>query len=114
MDKQGAVQLWSTAAKVLKNDNPIAFENWFKTLEPIDFDGKKLILQTENLFSRNILLRNHIGQIESLLTTLCGTDIVCELVLPGEAVTVVPEPAAEPVKPAQSSKYQQTVSYHLL
>ena len=101
MDKQAAIQLWSTAAKVLKSENPVAFDNWFKQLDPIDFDGKKLTLKAENYFARNIIQRNHLDQIRTVLCSICDEDMTCDIVLTEDFAAPQPEP--RPARPEQTN-----------
>ena len=110
MDKQAAIQLWSTAAKVLKSENPVAFENWFKNLEPIGFDGKKLTLKPEHLFALNIIQRNHLDQIERVLCSLCNDSITCELVLTDHPVASAPAQDVRSARPVQTPVSQSQLN----
>ena len=100
VDKQAAIQLWTTATKVLKSENPVVFDNWLKQLEPIDFDGKKLTLKTD-FFSRNIIRRNHVELIQTVLYSLCDENILCDIVLSENLAD--PQPEARPAKPEQNN-----------
>lgn len=103
MDKQGAVELWSKASELIRTEiTSVSYDNWFKDLEPVDFDGQTLILLTANAFNRNILTENYLRQIQTALSRVSASPVECVLRIPSE-MDASKESAAQPVPQKNSS-----------
>ncbi len=69
-------QLWNECLSIIKDNIPeTPFESWFKPIEPIDFNGKELILQIPSMFFYEYLEEHYSRILRKSIDKVIGQNV---------------------------------------
>ncbi|MCR1899244.1 chromosomal replication initiator protein DnaA [Irregularibacter muris] len=80
-------EVWAKTLEIIKSElTEVSFNTWLKTIEPISYQGNRIILGVPNDFTKGILEARYIVLISNALKQVTGEQINIKFTIPTEEI----------------------------